>query len=195
MHRQLGILALIKKDQPGSQKEFMKAWERDPHSKRLLETILAFNLAKEQIGPTIDFLQHEIQNRPNDPLLYHEIAQVYLIAGKQNEAISALQKALSLAPDSVPSASLLADTYISAKQPGQALRLIAGLMQKHSEESDAHAAGGHSVREAAAVGRRGCSGRDLARLAGAVGLGIALILFVGDAVLLYRRRRIAEVAS
>ncbi len=44
-------------------------------------------------------------------------------------------------------------------------------------------------------GRPGCSGRDLARLAGAVGLGIALILFVGDAVLLYRRRRIAEVAS
>lgn len=44
-------------------------------------------------------------------------------------------------------------------------------------------------------GHPGCSGRDLARLAGAVGLGIALVLFVGDAVLVFRRRRIGEVAS
>jgi hypothetical protein len=43
-------------------------------------------------------------------------------------------------------------------------------------------------------GHPGCSGRDLARLAGGIGLAIAIVLFLGDAVLLYRRRRIVGAA-
>jgi hypothetical protein len=44
-------------------------------------------------------------------------------------------------------------------------------------------------------GLSGCSRRDLARLAAGVGLGVALLLFAGDALLLYRRRRVVEVGS
>ncbi len=45
-------------------------------------------------------------------------------------------------------------------------------------------------------GHPGCSGRDLARLAAGAALGVALLLFAGDAVLLHRRRRGAtEVAG
>jgi len=135
VHRQLGILALIKKDEATAQKEFNKAWSLNPQSRRLLEATLLGYLRTKQIGPARDFLQHEIQTRPNDPLLYHELAQVYLLAGKQNEAISALQKALSFAPGNVESTSLLADTYISAKQPEQALRLITEMTQKHAQDT------------------------------------------------------------
>ncbi|MEA2670168.1 MAG: hypothetical protein QOG45_388 [Chloroflexota bacterium] len=39
------------------------------------------------------------------------------------------------------------------------------------------------------LGRSGCSARDLARAAAAGGLGVALLLFAGDALLLLRRRR------
>jgi hypothetical protein len=39
------------------------------------------------------------------------------------------------------------------------------------------------------LGRSGCSAHDLARAAAAAGLGVALLLFAGDALLLLRRRR------
>jgi hypothetical protein len=44
-------------------------------------------------------------------------------------------------------------------------------------------------------GHPGCSGRDLARIAAAIGLGIAVLLFAADGALLLRRRRLAGVAS
>jgi hypothetical protein len=44
-------------------------------------------------------------------------------------------------------------------------------------------------------GRSGCSAHDLARVAALLGLAVTLVLFAGDAVLLFRRRRVAEVGS
>jgi hypothetical protein len=44
-------------------------------------------------------------------------------------------------------------------------------------------------------GHPGCSGRDLARIAAAIGLGIAVLLFAADGALLLRRRRLAGVPS
>jgi hypothetical protein len=44
-------------------------------------------------------------------------------------------------------------------------------------------------------GLSGCSRRELARIAAVAGLAVALLLFAGDALLLYRRRRVAEVGS
>lgn len=44
-------------------------------------------------------------------------------------------------------------------------------------------------------GHPGCSGRDLARTAAGIGLAVALVLFVADALLLFRRRRPAGVPS
>ena len=44
-------------------------------------------------------------------------------------------------------------------------------------------------------GHPGCSGRDLARAAAAIGLGIAVLLFAADGLLLLRRRRLAGVPS
>ncbi len=40
------------------------------------------------------------------------------------------------------------------------------------------------------LGRSGCSAHDLARAAAAAGLGVAVLLFAGDALLLFRRRRV-----
>jgi hypothetical protein len=45
------------------------------------------------------------------------------------------------------------------------------------------------------LGRSGCSAHDLARAAAAAGLGIALLLFAGDALLLLLRRRRAGAGS
>ena len=137
VHRQLGILELIKKNQTGAQKEFKQALSLDPQSQPLVEAILLGYLGEKQIAGATDFLQHELQTRPNDPLLYHELGQVYLLLGKRNEAISALQKALSVAPGNLESTVLLAETYIEAKQPEPAVQLVSALMQKHSQDSDA----------------------------------------------------------
>jgi tetratricopeptide (TPR) repeat protein len=136
-HRQLGILELVKKNPSAAQKEFKTAWSLDPGSRPLLEAILLGYLADKQTGGANDFLQHELESRSNDPLLYHELAQIDLLLGRQNDAISALQKALNLAPGNVESALLLAETYIAAKQPEQALQLARGVAQKHAGEPDA----------------------------------------------------------
>lgn len=135
MHRQLGILELTRNNLPAAQKEFTTAWNLDPHSRSLLEAILLGYLSNKQVGPASAFLQHEIESRPNDPLLYYELAQVDLLFGKPGEAISALQKALSLAPGNAESGLLLAQTYLSVKQPEQALPLLANVIQKHAQES------------------------------------------------------------
>jgi tetratricopeptide (TPR) repeat protein len=137
VHRQRGILELIKKNPSAARMEFKTAWSLDPTSKPLLEVILLGYLADKQTGAASDFLQHELQARSNDPLLYHELAQVYLVLGKRNEAIAALQKALSLAPGNLASTLLLAETYGDAKQLDQALQLIAGVMREHAQDSDA----------------------------------------------------------
>jgi hypothetical protein len=45
------------------------------------------------------------------------------------------------------------------------------------------------------LGRSGCSARDLARVAAAAGLTLALLLFAGDSLLLLRRRRMVRARS
>jgi tetratricopeptide (TPR) repeat protein len=134
-HRQLGILELIKKNPSAAQKEFRAAWDLDPASKPLLEAVLLGYL-KDKPGAARDFLQQEVQSRSDDPLIYHELAQVYLVLGKRDEAISALQKALSLAPGNAESALLLAETNTAAKRFDEALQLAGGVVQQHANESD-----------------------------------------------------------
>lgn len=135
VHRQLGILELSRKNLSGAQQEFSRAWSLDPRSRSLLEAILLGYLTNKQTGAASQFLERQIQERPNDPLLYYEMGQVYSLAGRQNDAIAALQKALSLAPADAETALLLAQTYVSAQQPEPALPLLAAVMQKHARES------------------------------------------------------------
>jgi|SRR5579883_1173119 len=136
LHRQLGILALIKKNVSSAQQEFRKAWELDPQSKPILEAILFGYLSEKQTTAAASFLQAVLQRRPQDPLLYHELAQVYLLSGRTGDAIAALQKALTLSPDNIDSRLLLAETYIETKQSESALQILATVMEKNARDSN-----------------------------------------------------------
>ncbi len=137
LHRQLGILDLVKNKPAAAEKEFTAAWSLDPASKPLLDAVLLGYTAKKQGAAARDFVEREIKSRSQDPLLYHELAQVDLLLGQRSEAVTALRQALSLAPGNAESALLLAQTYIEDNQPGQALPLIDGVMKGHAGESDA----------------------------------------------------------
>ena len=135
-HRQFGVLHLIDKNLPAAQTEFKEAWRLQPESKPVLEGLLMGYVAEKQTGVASDFLQREIQTRSNDPLLYHEMAQVYLLLGNHSEAVAALKKALSLDPDDADSALLLAEVEVAANQPEPAIQLAAEVMRKHAQDPD-----------------------------------------------------------
>ncbi|HTR37137.1 MAG TPA: tetratricopeptide repeat protein [Bryobacteraceae bacterium] len=111
LHRQLGLLALIRNDLPEAGRQFERAWELDPQSKLLLEGTLRVYLAERQPDTAIAFLQQEIERYPKDGLLYHQLAQVLLLEKKRPQAISALKTALGLNPGMPDSSILLASEY------------------------------------------------------------------------------------
>ena len=137
LHRQLGILSLVEKNVPVAEKEFKRAWELQPQSRSLLEAVLMGYVVDKQAPAGSDFLRSQIQARSKDPLLYHELAQIYLLLGKQAEAVAALKQALTLAPGYADAALLLADTYASAGQPDAALQLVNGVMQSSAKNPNA----------------------------------------------------------
>ena len=91
-------------------------------------------VAQKQVGAAGDMLQREVQARSNDPLLYHELAQVYLLLDKHDQAVSTLQRALTLAPGNPDTALLLADVYTEANEPEPAIHLLNDLIQKHRQD-------------------------------------------------------------
>lgn len=135
-HRQLGLLYLSRKNLPAAEKEFKTAWDLQPDSRLLLEALLKSYQAEKQTSKASGFLTREIQEHPNNSLLYYELAQIDLVLGKRNDAISALQRALSLAPSNPGSALLLAETYAAANQPEPAVQLVDGLVRKYPQDPE-----------------------------------------------------------
>ncbi len=129
-HRQLGILALAKNDLPAARKEFKRAWDLQPRSKRFLEGTLMTYVAEKQPAAAVGFLQEELPAHPQEALLYHELAQIYLLQNKRPEAIASLSKAVNLPSAGADSAILLADLYAQDKKPQPAADVLAGAMRK-----------------------------------------------------------------
>ncbi len=135
LHRQLGILYFARKNMPAARQEFTLAWNALPNSQDLLEDLLRTYLTDNQTGPAVDFLQKQLQLRPQDSLLHHELAQVYLLQKKQPEAITALIKALSLESTRMDSATLLASLYIANQQSERAVSVITDMQRKAPQNS------------------------------------------------------------
>jgi tetratricopeptide (TPR) repeat protein len=135
-HVQWGIVDLAHKNLPAAATEFMQAWELDPGSKPLLENVLLGFVTRKQPDAAIEFLRKAIHDRPQLALLYHELAQVYLLQDKRPLAIAALKKALELAPASADSAVLLADIYTAGKEPEQANQVLAGILKRDPKNVD-----------------------------------------------------------
>jgi tetratricopeptide (TPR) repeat protein len=137
LHRQLGVLFLVNNNLPAARKEFEQAWRLAPDSPSLLQDVVMGYVAAKQTDAAIDFVQKQLQTRSQDALLYHQLAQLYLLREQRAQAISALQKALSLAPAALDSAILLADVYATGKQPEPAKQVIAQILQKYPQNPDA----------------------------------------------------------
>jgi tetratricopeptide (TPR) repeat protein len=93
-------------------------------------------VAEKDTNAALTFVRNEIQHRPQDADLYHELAQVYLLQNKRAEAVAALKQALSLAPASADTALLLAEVYAGGKETEQAMQLVSQLMQKYPQTPD-----------------------------------------------------------
>jgi tetratricopeptide (TPR) repeat protein len=135
-HRLSGVLYLAHQNLGGARKEIKEAWDLQPQSKSLLESVVLGYFVAKQPNAAVDFLQNEIQRRPGDALLYRELGQVYLWENKRTAAIPVLQKALSLAPADPDSTILLADAYAAEKKSDEAVHLISEAMQRHPKDAD-----------------------------------------------------------
>ena len=135
-HRLSGILYLAHQNLGEARKEFKRAWDLQPQSKSLLESLVLGYFVAKQPDAAVDFLQDEIKSRPGDALLYRELGQVYLWEKKRSAAIPALQKALNLAPADPDSSILLADAYAAEKKPDDAIRVISEATQQHPKDAD-----------------------------------------------------------
>ena len=135
-HVQWGIVSLANNNLPGARQEFMEAWNLQPGSKPLLENVLMGFVSLKQMDAAVDFLQKAIHDRPQIGLLYHELAQIYLLQNKRALAVSALQKALQMTPASADSAILLADIYATEKQPEATLRVLAEIARQDPMNAD-----------------------------------------------------------
>ncbi len=134
-HRQLAVLALVEKNPAAAQKEFLAAWNLDPESRPLLEDVLKNYLAEKHAGRALNFLNEQVERRPNDPLLYHELGQVLLLQNKRPQAEQALEKALQIDPNAADTAILLADLYAKEKKSEQAVKTIKRTLGKQPRDA------------------------------------------------------------
>ncbi len=67
-----------------------------------------------------ELIQVEIQKKPNDPDVMHELAAIFLRSGYPKSAIFWVRKALLIAPNHVPSHELMAGYYEATGNPGLA---------------------------------------------------------------------------
>jgi tetratricopeptide (TPR) repeat protein len=134
VHRQLAVLDLVDHNIPAARKEFGEAWKLQPGSQSLLEEFLKTYVEAKQIDAAVDLLQKAIPDHPRDALLYHELAQLYLLQNKHKEAVGALEKAVLLAPNRNGSALLLADLYTEGQNSDAAVRLITESMRKNPKD-------------------------------------------------------------
>jgi tetratricopeptide (TPR) repeat protein len=134
-HRLAGILYLSRKNLVEARKEFRQAWDLQPQSKSLLESVVLGYFGAGQAAGAVEFLEAAIKSHPENALLYHELGQVYLWQKNRDAAISVFEKALALAPGNSETVVLLADTYIAENKSAQAIQLISQAQQKNPNDS------------------------------------------------------------
>jgi tetratricopeptide (TPR) repeat protein len=142
VHRLSGVLYLSRQNLGGARKEFKQAWDLQPQSKSLLESVVLGYFVAKKPTAAVDFLQDQIKSQPQDALLYRELGQVYLWEKKRTEAIPVLEKALNLAPADSDSTILLAGACADENKPDEAARLINEAMQHHSKDANLMLQGG-----------------------------------------------------
>jgi tetratricopeptide (TPR) repeat protein len=132
MHRQLGILELSRGNVPGARQEFKQAWDLQPDSKALLESVLLGYVVQKQTDAASDLLRKQIEGRPQDGLLYYELARFYFLQGKRPDAAIALKQALSLSPSNSDAAIALAELYADDHKSIEAAQITGELIRKNS---------------------------------------------------------------
>jgi tetratricopeptide (TPR) repeat protein len=136
LHRELGILALARKNVVVARKEFQLAWDLQPTSRLLLEHVENSYVIDNQLSGGIDFLRQAIVGRPKDAVLQLEIARMYLWHGQRPEAVTALLTAMKLEPSNPESDILLADVYAASNQSDQATAVLAAAVRKAGATSE-----------------------------------------------------------
>jgi Flp pilus assembly protein TadD len=135
-HQLSGIVYLSHQNLSEARKEFRQAWDLQPQSKSLLESVVMGYFVANQPDGAVTFLQEEIRSHPQNALLYQELGHALLLAHKRSAAIPILQTSLTLAPADTATAALLADSYAGDGRPDEAVRVLSETAQKNPSDSN-----------------------------------------------------------
>ncbi len=135
-HQLSGVVYLSHQNLAGARQEFRQAWDLQPQSKSLLESVVLGYFVAKQPEEAVAFLQNEIKSHPREALLYQELGQVFLSEKNRAAAIPVLQTALSLAPGETTATVILADSYAGENRGDEAGRLLSAATRQHPGDSN-----------------------------------------------------------
>ena len=75
----------------------------------------------------LEVIRRVAQQHPKNAAIQLSLGQMLLASGQSTEAVAALQRAVDIAPDSLPAIRALAVCFIEIKQPDEARRVLAKL--------------------------------------------------------------------
>jgi putative PEP-CTERM system TPR-repeat lipoprotein len=127
----LGVLQLAKGNREDAEKSFRHAIEIDPQSTMAHLAMANFFWSSAKVAEAERELQQALAIDPANPLTNRALASVYLSSGKFAEAEQYLKKLTELSPDPEHT-YLLADYYVAAKRPADAVRVLEPLTAEKS---------------------------------------------------------------
>jgi TolB-like protein/DNA-binding winged helix-turn-helix (wHTH) protein/Tfp pilus assembly protein PilF len=99
-HAMLGVFAMtLDRDLVAAAPHFSRALELQPQDVVLHSYASSFMLRLGRLDAVIDFRERDVRQDPLDPIGYNNLAFVYAMAGKSDEAIAAVKTLLMLAPE------------------------------------------------------------------------------------------------
>jgi len=109
--------------------EFRKAAELDPGRQNLYSRSAAILFQRKETDKAIETLLLSCKNNPVDPNAWLDLAGVYEIAGRLNDAIDAASKALTLSPSNSITAIQIAKLHIRKGDDKSALKTLTQAMK------------------------------------------------------------------
>ncbi len=97
---------------------YRRAWDADPSGGDASYNLGSVYLQQHRAADAIGAYKHSVEVNRNDPGAHLGLANAYAMAGSEMRAVSEMEEALALAPDSVSVLNNLAFLLSTAKEPG-----------------------------------------------------------------------------
>jgi tetratricopeptide (TPR) repeat protein len=138
VHALNGALLLLKKDLPGSRREFELALARDPRNLDALTGFVSLEAREGQLPRARARVAAQLAQYPDDAALLLIAARLDLQASDDSAGETKLRRVVELAPATLQAYSLLGGLYIREKKLDEARREFEALAARHSNPIGAH---------------------------------------------------------